>query len=88
MTVDDICRRFNVGRRSFERRFKKYTGNSIAEYVQRVKVEYTKKQLELSKKTINEIIYEVGYGDINAFRKVFKKHTDISPADYRKKYHL
>ncbi|HWB27000.1 MAG TPA: helix-turn-helix domain-containing protein [Chitinophagaceae bacterium] len=84
--VDEICLRFNVGRRTFERRFKKCTGNSIAEYIQRVKVEFAKKQLESTRKTINEIIYEAGYNDIDAFRKLFKRHTDLSPVDYRKRY--
>jgi len=85
-TIDELCLKFNVGRRSFERRFKKCTGNSVAEYIQRVKVEYAKKQLELTRKNINEIIYEVGYSDLNTFRKVFKRNTDLLPADYRKKY--
>lgn len=84
--VDEICSKFGVGRRTFERRFKKGTGNSIAEYVQRVKVEFAKKHLESDRKNINEIIYEVGYNDIDAFRKVFKRYTDLSPIDYRKKY--
>ena len=87
-TVDEICDKFSVGRRTFERRFKKSTGNSIAEYIQRVKVEYAKKHLETGRKTVNEIIYEAGYNDIDAFRKVFKKSTDLSPIDYRKKYAL
>ncbi|MES2108481.1 MAG: helix-turn-helix domain-containing protein [Bacteroidota bacterium] len=85
-SVDDICERFSIGRRTFERKFKKCTGNSIAEYIQRVKVEFAKKQLEAGKKTVNEITYEAGYNDIDAFRKVFKKFTDLSPVDYRKKY--
>jgi transcriptional regulator GlxA family with amidase domain len=85
-TVEEICDKFNVGRRTFERRFKKSTGNSIIEYIQRVKVEFAKKHLETGRKTVNEIIYETGYNDINAFRKVFKKFTDLSPIDYRKKY--
>ncbi|WAC15327.1 GlxA family transcriptional regulator [Dyadobacter pollutisoli] len=85
-TVDEICTKMAVGRRTFERRFKKCTGNSVAEYIQRVKVEYTKKQLESGRKTVNEIIYDVGYNNIDAFRKVFKKHTDLSPIDYRRKY--
>jgi transcriptional regulator GlxA family with amidase domain len=42
LSVDDLCKRFNVGRRTFERRFRKCTGNSVAEYVQRVKVEFAK----------------------------------------------
>jgi transcriptional regulator GlxA family with amidase domain len=85
-TVENICNTFGVGRRTFERRFKKCTGNSIAEYIQRVKVEFAKKQLESGRKTINEIVYETGYNDIDAFRKLFKKFTDLSPVDYRKKY--
>ncbi len=41
--VYEICAKFDIGRRTFKRRFKKYTGNSVAEYIQRVKVEFTKK---------------------------------------------
>jgi transcriptional regulator GlxA family with amidase domain len=85
-TVDEICERVGVGRRTFERRFKKSTGNSISEYVQRVKVEFAKKKLEAGRKSVNEIIYETGYNDIDAFRRVFKKFTDLSPLEYRKKY--
>ncbi|MDB5249857.1 MAG: helix-turn-helix-domain containing protein AraC type [Segetibacter sp.] len=87
-TVDSICEKFNIGRRTFERRFKNCTGNSILEYIQRVKVEFAKKHLEAGRKTVNEIIYATGYNDIDAFRKVFKKITDLSPVDYRKKYSI
>jgi len=85
-SVDELCERLAVGRRTFERRFKKGTGNSIAEYIQRVKVEFAKKHLEAGRKTVNEIVYETGYNDLDAFRRVFKKFTDLSPVDYRKKY--
>lgn len=85
-TVDSICDKFNIGRRTFERRFKNCTSNSILEYIQRVKVEFAKKHLEAGRKTVNEIIYDTGYNDIDAFRKVFKKITDLSPVNYRKKY--
>jgi transcriptional regulator GlxA family with amidase domain len=87
-TIDEISSKFGIGRRTFERRFKKSTGNSIMEYIQRVKVEAIKKQLELGRKTINEIIFEIGYNDINSFRNVFKKYTGISPVEYRKKYKI
>jgi YesN/AraC family two-component response regulator len=33
-----------------------------------------------------EIVYEIGYNDIDAFTRVFKKYTDLSPIDYRKRY--
>lgn len=86
ITVDALADRFSIGRRTFERRFKKATQNSVAEYIQRVKVEAAKKQLEVSRKTVNEVMYEVGYNDTKAFREVFKKITGLSPVDYRNKY--
>jgi transcriptional regulator GlxA family with amidase domain len=86
ITVDELCTKYAVQRRTFERRFKKSTGNSVSEYIQRVKVEAVKKQLEIGRKTINEIVYEVGYNDINAFREVFKKYVGLSPVRYRRKF--
>jgi transcriptional regulator GlxA family with amidase domain len=85
-SVNSLCKDLHLGRRNFERRFRKCTGNSVMEYMQRVRVEQAKKQLESSRKTVNEIIYEIGYKDVNAFRKVFKKHTNLSPLEYRRKY--
>ncbi|GAB3968370.1 helix-turn-helix domain-containing protein [Spirosoma terrae] len=86
ITVDQLASMFAIGRRNFERRFKKATSNTISEYIQRVKIEATKKGLETSMKTINELMYDVGYNDTKAFRTVFKKITGISPIDYRNKY--
>ncbi len=86
ITVDELCSRFAIGRRTFERRFKKATNNSIAAYIQRVKIEAAKKQLEIGRKTVNEVMYEVGYTDTKAFREVFKKIAGLSPVEYRNKY--
>ena len=36
----------------------------------RSEIEATKKQLEIGRKSINEIIYEVGYSDVQAFREL------------------
>jgi len=85
-TVDQLADMFAIGRRSFERRFKKATSNTVAEYIQRVKIEAAKKELELSRKNINEVMYEVGYSDNKAFRTIFRKITGLSPAEYRNKY--
>jgi len=86
ISVEDLSVRFSIGRRHFERRFKKATNNTPIEYIQRVKIEAAKKKLETSSLNVNEVMYEVGYFDIKTFRTVFKKLTGISPADYRNKY--
>lgn len=69
VTVETICERIGMSRRTFERKFRKCTGNSVAEYIQRVKVEQAKKELEVTSKTVNEVIFNTGYNDIDAFRK-------------------
>lgn len=86
ISVEHMSTRFSVGRRNFDRRFIKATGNTPVEYSQRVKIESAKKSMESSRKTINEIMYEVGYSDVKAFREVFRKITGISPLEYRNKY--
>lgn len=86
ITIDDLCSKVCLGRRTFERRFKKHTGNSVVEYMQRVRVEYAKKLLECTQSAVNEITFEVGYNDVDAFRRVFKKYTDLTPNDYRRRY--
>jgi len=87
ITVDQLADILALGRRSLERRFKKATSNTISEYIQRVKIEAAKKGLERGNKTINELMYEVGYSDTKAFRTTFKKITGLSPIAYRNKYH-
>jgi len=86
ITVDQLSDKFGISRRTFERRFKAATFNSVVEYTQRVKIEAAKKQLEFGRKTVNEIMYEVGYTDIKAFRTVFNKITGMSPIEYRNRY--
>ena len=84
--VEDLAAQFSIGRRNFERRFKKATNNTPVEYIQRVKIEAAKKGLETSRKNVNEVMYEVGYSDTKAFRTVFKKITGLSPLQYRNKF--
>ncbi len=85
-TVDQLAYMYALSRRSFERRFKKATNNTVVEYIQRVKIEAAKKELEISRKNVNEVMYEVGYTDNKAFRTTFKKITGLSPLEYRNKY--
>jgi transcriptional regulator GlxA family with amidase domain len=84
--IEKLSSKFSIERRNFDRRFKKATGNTPLEYMQRLKVEAAKKYLEKSRKTVNEVMYKVGYSDVRAFREVFKKITGMSPIEYKNKY--
>jgi transcriptional regulator GlxA family with amidase domain len=86
ISFEVLAGKLAVSRRNFDRRFIKATGNTPVEYLQRVKVEAAKRALESGRKTVFEVMNEVGYADDKAFREVFKKLTGLSPLDYRAKY--
>ncbi|HRF16745.1 MAG TPA: helix-turn-helix domain-containing protein, partial [Chitinophagaceae bacterium] len=86
LSVDQLAGHFAIGRRSFERRFKKATSNTVVEYIQRVKMEAAKRSFETSRKNISEVMLDVGYTDTKAFRTIFRKITGLTPVEYRNKY--
>ncbi len=86
ISTDELAKIAATGRRTFERRFKQATNNSVLEYIQRIKIEAAKRQFESSRKNINEVMYDVGYTDTKAFRDLFKKLTGLTPIEYRNKY--
>ena len=86
ISMQRLSTQLHVGRRNFDRRFIRATGITPLDYLQRVKVEAAKKSLESSRKTVNEVMYDVGYSDTKSFRELFIRVTGISPIDYKTKY--
>ncbi len=86
ISIAELSDSLALGRRNFDRRFIKATATTPVDYLQRVKMEAAKKALETSRKTVNEVMYAVGYSDQKTFREVFKRITGLSPLDYRSKY--
>ena len=86
--VDEMVRRSGLAERSFKRRFKKATGYSPIAYVQHLRIEEAKRQLERTDKPVEEISWAVGYEDPAFFRRLFKRITRITPGAYRRKFRL
>lgn len=86
ISIEKLSLDQSIGRRNFDRRFIKATGLTPLDYLQRVKIEAAKKMFETTRKTVSEIMYEVGYNDAKAFRDVFSRVTGLSPLDYKSKY--
>ncbi len=84
--IDDVAKMLSVSPRHFQRRFKEATGESPLTYLQKIRVEIAKEKLETTKDSFGEITWHVGYEDVNSFRKLFMKHTDLSPSTYRMKF--
>lgn len=84
--VKQLAENVAMSRRTLERRFKKATKNTVNEYIQRVKVEAAKRNLETGRKNVGEVMYDVGYSDTKSFRNLFRRITGLTPIAYRNKY--
>ncbi|KPU44525.1 HTH-type transcriptional regulator YesS [Oxobacter pfennigii] len=68
----------------FSRLFKKETGVNFTDYLNKVRVEESKKYLADLKIPLSEIANMVGFTDQSYFTKVFKKIEGVSPGQFRK----
>lgn len=66
------------------RLFKKETGLLISEYLQQQRIEYAKKLLLHTNKSVTDIALAVGYSNISYFSTTFKKSLKMGPAEFRK----
>lgn len=72
--------------RTFLRRFKKATGLTTTDYIQRLRMTKARELLQFGTMPVDQIAWEVDYGDTGAFRKVFMRITGLSPAAYRQRF--
>ena len=86
ISIEALSKNLGISPRHFKRRFKKATGENPLSYLQMLRIETAKRELEITQKTVNEITWDVGYEDVNSFRKLFKKHTGMLPSEYRKRF--
>ncbi|MBU3914271.1 helix-turn-helix domain-containing protein, partial [bacterium] len=85
-TVEEVAQQSGISSRHFNRRFKTATGESPLAYLQKLRIESAKNQLENTTENFEQITSLVGYDNSSTFRKLFKRYTSLTPASYRKKY--
>ncbi|GAB3740305.1 helix-turn-helix domain-containing protein [Spirosoma lituiforme] len=86
LTVRQMLTACALSERSFIRRFKAATGRTPSEYIQLVKVEQAKLMLEESGQSIKEVSFRLGYDDLTYFRTLFKRHSGLTPVEYRRRF--
>ena len=84
ITVDDVANHCAYSKYHLMRMFKEDTDEALYQFIKRVRLERSAWRLKVEKeKSITEIGGEYGYSSSN-FATAFKKHLEISPADFRK----
>jgi len=84
ITVSSIAARFYITSNYFSSLFKRVMGEGCNEYIVRKRIEQAKSLLETTNINTGEIAQKVGYQGINYFSLAFKKHTGVSPTQYRR----
>ncbi len=86
LTLIDLAEATKYNPVYLHRIFKNSTGVTPADYILDKKIEYAKKLICYSGKSIKQISYEIGFNSPAYFNYVFKKQTGLSPIRYKRNY--
>ena len=75
-----------VSERTIIRHFHLALNTTPTAYVQQLKIELAKRLLETTTFTLDQVCERTGYVDPSSFRRLFKRHTALSPAEYRQQF--
>ena len=84
--INALAKRCARSPRTFIRRFKGATGRLPGEYVQMMRITAARELIEGDPSSIHELSEHDGYADLNFFRSLFKRHTGMTPAEYRARF--
>lgn len=83
-TLQQLSQLCGMSVSSFTAKFKEATGLSLVDYKHTVQVRHAAELLRTTDKKVLDIALEVGFGDISFFNRMFRKHTGVTPREYRK----
>ncbi len=81
-----VSQAFNTSTRTMLRRFGDETGETPLSYLQRSRVRRARHLLESTDRSIGSIAAQVGYHDASTFARLFARHVERSPRDYRRSF--
>ena len=84
--LEDVARQVGVSTFYFCKIFKRTTGLTLTEYVNRRRIERVKHKLLNPQARVTEVAYEVGYQSLSQFNRSFLKYVGVSPTKYREKH--
>lgn len=84
--IDELAAEARLSLSHFARMFKQTVGVPPRGYLTRLRLERACELLEMSDLSITEIAHEVGYSSNQVFARVFLRHRNMSPSDYRRAF--
>jgi transcriptional regulator GlxA family with amidase domain len=86
LAVEALARRASLSPRHFARAFTAEVGLTPGRYVDRVRLEAARRQLEDTSAGVEQTARACGYGTAEAMRRAFIEALGVSPAEYRRRF--
>lgn len=83
LQINDIAKEVYLSSTYMCLLFKQETGETINEFMTKVRIEKAKELLSDPRNKFYEVCFQVGYSDPSYFSKVFKKYVGFTPSAYR-----
>jgi AraC-like DNA-binding protein len=83
LSLDEIARRFGLSRRHMTRRFRQWSGVSIAGYQERQRIRLAEEMLIETTLQVGEIAWRVGFESGSALSRAMRRITGHSPSEMR-----
>lgn len=83
LTVSKAAAYMALSESHFARQFKQHTNQSFIHYVTSKRLERAKLMLAHTDKPVLRIATELDFQPVNYFSRTFKKHTGVTPSQYR-----
>ncbi len=85
LTLQEIADSIYISKYYLCHLFQSVLDISVVNYINMVRIEYSKKFLYNPKLSVGQVAEKVGFENLSYFCKIFKKHTGTTPSEYRKK---
>lgn len=84
LTASEVAGRLHIHPSYLHRLFREYTSRTMKDHLQRIRIQHAQELLAGSRKTMQEIAEEVGFGNAQQFQQQFRRVVGVRPLDYRK----
>ena len=84
LMLQDVAREVGISQSHFSTVFAQETGITFTQYLTGLRMSKAKELLEATPMRSSEVAFQVGYNDAHYFSYLFKKHTGMTPSEYRR----
>lgn len=82
LNVEEMAKEIGMGRSALYRKIKALTGKTAIEFIRSTRIKRAAQLLRQKKMNVNEIVYSIGFTDVDYFRRCFKEEFGMTPKEY------